>query len=131
MNYRTVVARVVAYCASSGLAALVDLTAFAVIIDAGFGGRSYLAAVATATVGARAISSAVNYAVNRHFVFVRPGSTLRYFALVAAILAASSLCTTGMSALLAGHVVWAKVLVDGVLFVIGYQVQRRWVFGRE
>ena len=90
----------------------------------------WVAAVATATIGARVLSSAVNFTINRRVVFAQPGSALRYFALATGILAASTLGTTALAALFAGHVVWAKVVIDVALFAIGYHVQRTWVFRR-
>ena len=84
------------------------------------------------TVGARAVSSFVNYMVNKKVVFKsRDGmaSTLvKYYTLVVVILAANYglmllLCNVlGMAAPL------AKILVEVVLFVVNYLVQRTFVF---
>lgn len=128
--YRSIFRRAGSYVASSGIGAIVDLAAFTMLIDGIFHGRSHLAAVATATIGARVLSSAVNFTINRRVVFAQPGSALRYFALATGILAASTLGTTALAALFAGHVVWAKLVIDVALFAIGYHVQRTWVFRR-
>ncbi|HNQ08739.1 MAG TPA: bifunctional glycosyltransferase family 2/GtrA family protein [Tetrasphaera sp.] len=126
--YRSIFARAGSYFASSGVAALIDLSVFTLVIDGVFDGRSYLRAVVTATLAARVVSSAVNFLINRHLVFARHGSAWRYYALAFGVLAASALGTTAMSMLLAGHVIWAKIIVDIVLFAVAYHVQRTWVF---
>lgn len=87
-----------------------------------------------AVVGARALSASVNFAVNRHLVFrsTRPSgirsSALRYAALAIALLATNYvwlvvLTGAGMALLP------AKLLTDTVLYLVGFQVQRRFIFG--
>lgn len=87
-----------------------------------------------ATIAARVLSSLFNYFVNRHKVFGRGSSKslIRYYILAAFIMAVSAgsvhlLYTEWLGR---GEIV-LKVLVDTILFVFGFVVQRAWVFRKE
>lgn len=78
---------------------------------------------------ARAVSSFVNYMINRHIVFAngRRSSVLKYYLLALVIMALGStgvdlLAMTGIPGLL------AKVMVDVPLFFVSYTVQRKYIF---
>ncbi len=82
---------------------------------------------------ARAISSFVNYLVNREVVFKAKdchGSFLRYYLLVAAIAAASWLGIKMLGGLGIGRLV-AKPIVDLLLFIVSYRVQNKVVFKKK
>lgn len=117
----------VAFSASSLVAFLVDFVALLVLYG-------LLGNLLAAVILARGLSSAVNFATNRRVVFDssrRLGSTLRrYYLLAAALLVANYALLawlTGLGLALAG----AKVLVEVTLFLVSYQVQRGFVFGRR
>lgn len=78
------------------------------------------------------VSSLANYALNRRAVFEdrssAKASLVRYYSLAAGLMAASALGTAALAQVLQGHLVWAKVIVDGLLFVVSFLVQKRWVF---
>lgn len=86
-------------------------------------------------VGARVISSTVNFLTNRRLVFAHGqdkrigAAAIQYWTLAVALLAASygllSALTHAGLPLLA-----AKVLTEATLFAVSYQVQRRLVFAR-
>ena len=88
-------------------------------------------------VAARVVSSTVNYATNRRFVFrhgrVTPirASAPRYFTLVAAILAANYALMRLIVADFGVPLVVGKVITETVLFVVSYQAQHRWIFARN
>jgi glycosyltransferase involved in cell wall biosynthesis len=78
---------------------------------------------------ARAVSSFVNFSINRHVVFANGGriSVLKYYLLVILIMAlgigvGNLLTVIGVPDLL------AKVLVDLPLFFLSYTVQRKYIF---
>ncbi len=89
-----------------------------------------------ATVGARVVSSLVNYSLNRKAVFGHKGrvggSMARYYLLCVVQTAASYIGVWALTALTGGAfaVLW-KVVVDLVLFFISFQIQREWVFPRK
>lgn len=84
---------------------------------------------------ARLISSVVNYTVNRKAVFRSSApvsqTIWRYFLLCICQAACSYgliyLLTELSNAALTGEILW-KVPVDVLLFLVSYQIQRRWVF---
>ncbi|MGM1049424.1 MAG: glycosyltransferase [Bacillota bacterium] len=84
-----------------------------------------------ATVIARIISIMVNYLLNKHFVFHKEdtqGSLSRYLTLCAFVILLSS---TGVYLI---HTIFfmsekiAKIVCDALLFLLSFQMQRRWVF---
>ena len=121
------------YIFSSACATVTDL------IMLFFGGALGAKAVITATVIARAISSAVNYTVNRNVVFSggkNAGHTvLRYYALAIPVMLCSgglvSLLKTLLGAELAIITTLIKTVVDTVLFFVTFRVQREWVFRKK
>lgn len=89
----------------------------------------------TATVGARAVSSLYNYHVNRGGVFESDApvkSTLpRYYVLcVCQMLVSYGLVYLLSEILETGKILTSvlKVLIDTTLFLLSFQIQRRWVF---
>jgi len=78
---------------------------------------------------ARAVSSFVNYMINRHIVFAngRKSSIVKYYLLALGIMAVGStgvdlLTLAGISGLL------SKIMVDVPLFFVSYTVQRKYIF---
>ncbi len=114
-----------AFSASSLIAFVVDLVLLLVV-------NALTGSLLAAVVAARGLSSAVNFAINRRMVFssrrrVR-GALGRYYLLVAVLL----LANYGLLAAVTGFgiaLVVAKLLVEPVLFLASYQVQRSLVFG--
>jgi putative flippase GtrA len=85
-----------------------------------------------ANIGARLISSAANYTINRKFVF-RSGknvtaSAVQYFALAAFILAGNTFVLHTMVASLGINSMAAKILTEVLFFMISWTVQRYVVF---
>lgn len=118
---------------SSVSSSVVDLGIAWLLIDAlrPMLGEQHFLRILLATVIARVISIGVNYLLNKHLVFRskgREGSLWRYLSLCALVILLSS---TGVYML---HTVFfmnekiAKLLCDALLFLLSYQVQRRWVF---
>lgn len=118
------------FAASSLSSAAIDLLAFVLLARFLFqGNRQASLAVLTA----RFLSGGYNYLLNRHIVFAQAGqhTVLKYISLavVQACLAAAltGLLVAVFSASLNLETV-LKVLVDLVLFIFSYQVQKRWIF---
>lgn len=91
-------------------------------------------AIWIATILARICSSLFNYFVNRNVVFNsnKGISTLIYYYILAATQMA---CSAGLVSLLSG-LSWmpaqiAKLIVDSLLFLVSYQVQKRLIFKAE
>jgi len=120
------------------LFALSSLTAFG-IDYAGVIGLHALAAglgpegsLIVSVVGARAISSTLNFAINRRFVFqsrarVLPSAT-GYYVLVAVVLGADYALLRWQTVSLGAPLWSAKIATEAVLFSLSYAVQRRLIF---
>ena len=95
-------------------------------------------AVFAATGCARACSVGLNYLVNRKYVFssdekercFRKGSGIRYAALCIAVALSSAAGIYFVQSLVPVPAGIAKVLVDSLLFLVSYQVQKKWVFSK-
>jgi glycosyltransferase involved in cell wall biosynthesis len=117
-----------AFSASSMLAFVVDTVALVVLF-------TMTGALLPSVVGARALSSALNFAVNRRYVFgggtARPlrSAAVRYWSLVVALLAANYVLVAGLAGAGFG-ILTAKLVTETVLFVASYLVQRLVVFAR-
>lgn len=86
-----------------------------------------------ATFVARVCSSLFNYFVNKNRIFKdsKPGSIGRFYILVACQLTASALFVSVLSHIFGAVGPWQtliKCIVDGLLFLVSYTVQREWVF---
>ncbi|QTE27991.1 glycosyltransferase [Pengzhenrongella sicca] len=115
--------------ALSSVAAFVVDTVAVLALVAAMGSDSLLPAV----LGARALSASVNFLINRALVFDRDAqapvrvAAARYWALVAALLAANFALLTALTEL-GLALLPAKVLTEAALWAVSYQVQRRVVF---
>ena len=137
--YRALFGPVVKYALASLAGTAVDFAAFyllsALIFRGGARGEIF-----AATALARVLSASVNYLLNRHFVFARHarGAALRYAVLaVCTFLLSSEGVFQGFRQLdgALGAAVGSgalktliKAVVDTLLFIINYQLCRRWVF---
>ncbi|WP_379130249.1 glycosyltransferase [Paenibacillus sp. sgz500958] len=85
-------------------------------------------------VGARAGSSAVNYAMNRRIVFARQKETsfrtsiFRYYALATLIIGLNYGCLSLLHTFLGVPLIPAKIATECLLFLFSYWAQRRFVY---
>ena len=91
-----------------------------------------------ATYGARIVSAAVNFTLNRNMVFGDTSDPRRAafrYALLAVVQAAVSAMLVYLIRRLTGasHLMETviKIPVDVGLFIASYQIQKRWVFGKN
>lgn len=128
--------RFVKFVASSLLGFVADNIAFAMILFAldsmGLPRRYYI----LISLGiARLFSGSLNYIINRIVVFDSntkvATSFIRYWVLVLLIAFASYIGTSGLSAMTDSkglEITIIKVVVEAVLFIVSYRMQRKWVF---
>ena len=130
--YFVIFGQFMGFASSSLISFLVDIALFVFIIDAFFGGSSDPGAVVTSVVLARVGSSLLNFSLNKGLVFSnqeqKRKTLVRYYLLAITVLSLSATGSAVMAQVLDGRVVWAKILVDSVLFILSYLIQRRWVF---
>lgn len=120
---------------SSLLSFLIDIGLFSLILWLLKEKPTAAAAICIASVSARIVSSLINYFMNRNAVFKQKSagkaSVLRYYILCAVQILLSSalvslICVPRFGVML--NETWAKLLVDAVLFIISFWIQREWVF---
>ena len=126
------------YSISSVVCFLLDYGLFTLLNAALLRGMADGARELVATYGARIVSAAVNFLLNRNVVFRDVSdprrSAVRYAVLAVAQAAVSAALVyavrrlTGSSALMETVI---KIPVDVGLFIASYQIQRKWVFKRS
>lgn len=85
-------------------------------------------------IGARAISSLINYTINRHMVFgdvsglERKKTLIHYYTLVGVLLISNYLLIHILHMNLGLNLVTAKLITEGLLFFISYWAQKKVVF---
>ena len=122
------------FLAASTASFLVDILAFG-LLEVLLAPWDLARRILFATAGARILSSFFNYTLNRKAVFRHKGavggSLSRYYLLCVLQAAASYGGVYLLTWLFHGqHSVAWKVLVDGLLFLLSFQIQREWVFRR-
>ncbi len=139
--YKLILAHFFRYTISSLVSAVVDTGAYALLswICAGF--LKGFALTAAAGIGARVISSLLNFFMNKQLVFKTNVDTkkamLRYYCLALPQMAAQVLLTQGMyllfsistNAVFLRTVLYAVVMT--VLYFLSYMIQQRWVFAPQ
>lgn len=88
--------------------------------------------IMAATLGARVGSSIFNYWINKNLVFQNnqknPAQLVQYFMLVGVQLVASGLLVSLIYQLNGANETLIKVMVDSLLFLISYRIQRFYIF---
>ncbi|MGE6489479.1 GtrA family protein [Paenisporosarcina sp. NPDC076898] len=86
-----------------------------------------------ATIIARVISASFNYSINRKQVFEKGDekSFVKYMILAALIMALSAGMVHGLYFLTGKGEMIIKGIVDSVLFLVGFVIQREWVFKKK
>lgn len=120
--FSRVLSRLVKYCASSIVCAGVDYTAYLLLMMWLTPQYSFI--------GARLISSVLNYELNRNAVFkTHPSAVnaLKFTILVVFVMITGSLAVKYLVSIGVGSLI-AKLATDAVLFVFNYIVQNRLIF---
>ena len=136
--YKLILAHFFRYTVSSLVCAGVDTASYAALSALLYRTLTGLSLTAVAGVGARIISSLLNFFLNKKLVFranVPTGKAmLRYYALALPLMAAQVILTQGAYTLFrigdsaAGLRTLLYALVMAVLYFLSYTIQQRWVF---
>lgn len=133
--YFVIFGQFIGFASSSLLSFALDIFLFVLIIDSFFAGGSEPQSVVSSVVLARIGSSLLNFTLNKRLVFEnreqKRKTLTRYYLLALAVLSLSATGSAIMAQVLDGRVVWAKILVDSILFILSYLIQRHWVFKNE
>ena len=139
--YKLILAHFFRYTLSSLTSALVDTGVYTLLGWVLRGLLSGLTLTAAAGIGARVVSSLLNFFLNKKLVFESSVSTskamLRYYILAIPQMAAQVLLTQGVYALLGipdtatGLRTLLYAIVMTALYVISFMIQQRWVFAAD
>lgn len=131
------------YVLSSASSFVVDTVLYYLFLHFLFGGLMGMGAVKASTfalVTARILSSFYNFNINNFVVFRHgkdnyAGALIKYYCVCVPQLLASELLLSGAIALfgIENDVIQTvvKVVVDGILFVLSYFIQNKWVFSKK
>jgi dolichol-phosphate mannosyltransferase len=133
--YFVIFGQFIGFASSSILSFAVDIGLFVLIIDTFFEGSSDPQSVVSSVVLARIGSSLLNFTLNKRLVFEnrdqKRKALAKYYLLALTVLSLSAAGSAVMAQVLDGRVVWAKILVDSILFILSYLIQRHWVFRNQ
>ena len=90
-------------------------------------------AILLATVIARVVSATLNFILNKTVVFnikQSTGAVWRYIALCILVMLVSGITVSALHALTGINSSAIKLVVDLILFVVNYRIQRSWVFAQ-
>ncbi|MFA6807507.1 MAG: phosphodiester glycosidase family protein [Eubacteriales bacterium] len=92
--------------------------------------------ILVASLGARSVSSILNYSINHKIVFAGSSNSrlaviIRYYLLCVLQAGASFYGVYLLSLRIQGNIVLLKIVVDTVLFFISFYIQREWVFQKK
>lgn len=128
--YRVMFESFIAYIFSSLFSAIIDVGLFALLVLLPI--KSVSLNILVATVGARIISSLINYSINKNTVFKSEdkviNTILKYYLIVVLRIIASWALVTSLFFLLNIDKTLIKVAVEVLLFIFTYKVQDKWVF---
>ena len=116
---------------SSVASFVVDIVLFRIAIHLLQGVAQY---ILIATVAARVLSSLFNFTVNKNGVFKSKSKdhmvVVRYYILCICQMLVSAGAVTVLHSILQGNETVIKMIVDFMLFLLSFQIQREWVFRR-
>ena len=116
------------FSASSALAGAADFLLLLIL-------QCVTSNLALSVFGARAVSSVLNYCINKNYVFEKKAGVgkpaIKYFFLVLIVLFSNYLLMAGFYQLLGVPLILAKLLTETILFLFSYWTQKKCVFIAE
>lgn len=133
--YKVLFASFFKYFLSAFSCVVFDQVLFAFFQKVAFASLLMDKAILFATILSRAISSLVNFSLNRSVVFEKSASVkrsiVRYYTLCVSQMIVSAFGVMGFNRLTGIDPSVLKIIVDTLLFFVSYQIQRIWVFKRD
>ena len=132
--YKVIFASFFKYLLSSLSSFLVDIGLFQLFLwlSLSVGIHRGAPLILLSTILSRIISSYFNFTMNKNFVFNREKrihkTIVKYYSLAAFQMLLSAAMVTVVWNMFSGSETAIKIVVDTILFLASYQVQRRWVF---
>lgn len=130
--YKIMFSTFIKFAGSSIISAIIDLSIYSILCNLVFKNIEVRNAILLSTIIARVISSLFNYIMNKQKVFESKFDTkitlVRYYILCCCQMLASWFFVYILFNLININSSFIKIVVDTLLFILSYQLQRRWVF---
>lgn len=123
------------FAGSGLLSTLLDLSIFTILVNVIFGSLSSTKGIFLATLFARVCSSLFNFTLNKNTVFKSTENTwkslVKYYCLAIIQMTLSWMMVVCIYNKVSFNTTIIKAFVDGLLFLISYQIQHRFVFRED
>ena len=121
------------YMMSSLISFIVDIGLYKIIFEI-FKNIAGIYVIAISTIGARIVSSFVNYKINKNTVFrtSNKSSIIKYYILcIIQMLVSAGGVSYVYNLVGEKNEILIKIIVDIILFFVNFKIQKEWVFRRE
>ena len=133
--YKIMCGQFVKFAAVGILSFVIDIVIYTLLFNLVFNNKEYRVAILLATVLARIISSLFNFFMNKNKVFESDNKTsktmAKYYTLAVLQMLASWLLVSVIFSKVLFNTSIIKVFVDFVLFLISFQIQKRYIFNKK
>lgn len=130
--YKQIFRSFLGYSIVSAISFFIDIVMFQVMLWITAAHMGTITGIWTATVGARIVSSLFNFFMNRNIVFGSKDeikkSIIQYYMLCGGILVLSGSLVSIVVAIFRCNKVITKIVVDSILFLLSFQIQKRYIF---
>lgn len=130
--YKIMFSQFIKFIITSLSSFVIDIILYTIFFNLVFNNMEYSKGILLSTVLARIVSSLYNFMMNKTKVFESNSSTsksmIKYYILAICQMFVSSLLVSFVFSKLHSNTSIIKVFVDFILFMISYQIQRKWVF---
>ena len=130
--YKIMFSQFIKFVFISASSFLIDIALYTALYNLIFVNINYSKAILYSTVLARVVSSLYNFIMNKNKVFESNGKTsktiAKYYLLAVCQMLVSSFLVSFVFSKIKFNTSIIKLFVDFVLFLISYQIQRKWVF---
>lgn len=105
---------------------IIDILLFTILLH-------FINNIMISTILSRIVSSIYNFYINKKLIFKKSSknSLYKYFILVIVQMFLSGLLVTKLDGILNISTTLIKIIVDGIIFVINFIIQREWVFKKK
>ncbi len=132
--YKNIFSSLIKYSIASIISFLLDIFIFKILllVTQNF---DQAISITIGTIGARVISSLVNYTLNRNITFKNKGNVrntiIKYYALCIFQMSLSAILVIIFSKLIKLPETLIKIIVDTILYFFSYRMQNKWVFNSK
>lgn len=133
--YKIMCGQFVKFAVVGILSFVIDIIIYTLLFNLAFNNKEYRVAILLSTVLARIISSLFNFFMNKEKVFESNNKTnktmIKYYILAVLQMFVSWLLVSVIFSKISANTSIIKIFVDFVLFLISFQIQKRFIFNKN